>query len=228
MKDKLPMLILFCAGLIVIIAEFVPRRPFSNIVGGLETWFLIIAGFAIVLGQLNLIKMNLIKVTRKLRDWKFHLGALIGFFTMLIFGILWGHGQQDGLLGAGYGIQGVIGLKPFDFLFHNMYQHLIQGMFSLLAFFIASAAYRAFIERTFESTLMLLVSVIVMLGNTGIGAALTNNLPPFLHLPLISEFIMEFPNTAGQRAILIGAGLGVIGSSLRILLGLERSWSGGK
>jgi hypothetical protein len=228
MKNKLPMLILFSVGLIVILAEFIPRRPFNNIVGGLESWFLIIAGFAILLGQLNLLKMNLIKVTRKLTDWKYHLGALIGFFTMFIFGILWGHGNQHGILGDGAVITETVGVKPFDFLFFNIYQHLIQGMFSLLAFFIASAAYRAFIARTFESTLMLSVSVIVMLGNTSIGTAVTSNLPAFLHLPNISEFIMEFPNTAGQRAILIGAGLGVIGSSLRILLGLERSWSGGK
>jgi hypothetical protein len=104
-------------------------------------------------------------------------------------------------------------------------------MFSLLAFFIASAAYRAFVGRNFESSLLLIASVLVMLGNTSIGAFLTSGLPQFLsflHLPNISEFIMTYPTTAGQRAIMIGTGLGIIGSSLRIILGIERSYLGGE
>jgi hypothetical protein len=103
-------------------------------------------------------------------------------------------------------------------------------MFSLLAFFIASAAYRAFIARTTESILLLSAAILVMLGNTSMGAVLTGWLPQsleFLHLPKVSEFIMKYPTTAGQRAIMIGAGLGIIGSSLRIILGIERSYLGG-
>ena len=70
-----------------------------------------------------------------------------------------------------------------------------------------------------------------MLGNTTFGSLLTGWLPEslnFLHLPKVSEFIMTFPTTAGQRAIMIGAGLGIIGSSLRIILGIERSYLGGE
>jgi len=70
----------------------------------------------------------------------------------------------------------------------------------------------------------------VMLGNTSLGSFLTGWLPEsldFLHLPNVSQFIMKYPTTAGQRAIMIGAGLGVIGSSLRIILGIERSYLGG-
>ncbi len=70
-----------------------------------------------------------------------------------------------------------------------------------------------------------------MLGRTTIGSTLTGWIPDslgFLHLPNIASFIMKYPNTAGQRAIMICAGLGVIGSSLRIILGIERSYLGGK
>jgi hypothetical protein len=103
-------------------------------------------------------------------------------------------------------------------------------MFALLAFFIASAAYRAFIGRTVESNLLLISAVLVMLGNTTLGSNLTAWLPAklsFLTLPALTEFIMKYPKPAGQRAIMICAGLGIIGSSLRILLGIERSYLGG-
>ena len=35
-------------------------------------------------------------------------------------------------------------------------------------------------------------------------------------------------NTRSKRAIMVGAGLGIIGSSLRIILGIERSYLGGE
>jgi len=228
MKYKIPLIICFIAGVLMILVEFIPRSPFSDLTNILQSWFLIIAGFAIVLGQVSLLKMNIYKIFHKSPHWPYYLASIISFTVMLLAGLLFGMQRQPGILGHGESISAVIGSKPFDYIFINLYQHLMASMFSLLAFFIASAAYRAFIARTLESTLLLSVSILVMLGNTSIGSAITNNLPTYLQLPNISSFLMKFPNTAGQRAIMIGAGLGVIGSSLRIIIGIERSWLGGK
>jgi len=215
----------------MLVAEFIPHKPFESIVSELEIWFMIISGFAIVLGQLSLLKMNFFKIKYKSEGWKYCIVTLASFFIMLLVGIFWGTESHAGLLGQGKVFVDSIGVKPFDFIFNNIYQHLMAAMFSLLAFFIASAAYRAFIARTLESSLLLVSAIIVMLGNTSVGSSLTSFLPQslnFLHLPNLSKFIMDYPNLAGQRAIMIGAGLGIIGSSLRIILGIERSWIGGK
>ncbi len=231
MKRKIPLLITFTVGIILIISEFIPHKPFGQLSGELEIWFLIISGFAILLGQLSLFKVNILKIKYKQRDWQFYVVTLISFVVMVTLGFLWGTGKSAGMLGHGEIISSTLGHKPFDYLFHNVYQHLQATMFSLLAFFIASAAYRAFIGRTVESNLLLTSAVLVMLGNTTFGSLLTGWLPEslnFLHLPKVSEFIMTFPTTAGQRAIMIGAGLGIIGSSLRIILGIERSYLGGE
>ena len=231
MKRKLPLIITFVVGFIIIISEFIPHKPFGQISGELEIWFLIISGFAILLGQLSLFKVNFLKIKFKQKNWPFFVVTLVSFAIMVTVGIFWGTESNPGLLGNGEAITSTIGSKPFDYLFNNIYQHLSATMFSLLAFFIASAAYRAFIARTVESNLLLIAAVLVMLGNTSLGSFLTGWLPEslnFLHLPKIAEFIMKYPNTAGQRAIMIGAGLGLIGSSLRIILGIERSYLGGE
>lgn len=231
MKRIIPLIITFIVGITVIVSEFIPHKPFGTMTGTLENWYLIIAGFAIILGQLSLFKVNLFKIKHKQRDWQYYIVTLISFGFMVLIGLLWGTENNSGLIGNGEIVTSVIGQKPFDYMFHNVYQHLQATMFSLLAFFIASAAYRAFIARTLESNLLLIAAILVMLGNTSIGGVLTSWLPDslnFLHLPKISEFIMKYPNTAGQRAIMIGAGLGIIGSSLRIILGIERSYLGGE
>jgi len=43
----------------------------------------------------------------------------------------------------------------------------------------------------------------------------------------LSSWIMNFPVAGGQRAIAIGIALGIMSSSLRVILGIERSHIGG-
>lgn len=191
---------------------------------------MIISGFAIILGELSLVSINTSKVVYKQEDWQYYLVGLISLVVMVIFGVLWGTNDAAGLLGNGEGITKWLGTKPFEYLFDNAYQHLSSTMFALLAFFIASAAYRAFIVRSLESNLLIIAAVIVMLGRTSIGTTLTAGLPhrlSFFHLPNLVDFIMNYPTNAAQRAIMISAALGIVGSSLRILLGIERSYLGG-
>jgi len=104
-------------------------------------------------------------------------------------------------------------------------------MFSLLAFFVASASYRAFRAKTREATILLVTAFIILVGRTPLGSYLnlTFWLPEgwqFLHIPTLSGWIMSVPNLAGQRAIMIGIALGIISMSLKLILGIERSYLG--
>ncbi|HPH65379.1 MAG TPA: hypothetical protein PLF40_06525 [Kofleriaceae bacterium] len=106
-----------------------------------------------------------------------------------------------------------------------MYDHLFAPcnatMFSLLAFFVASAAFRAFRARNVESGLLLGSAIIVLLGRAPMGAAISTK------LPALSQWILDIPNNGSRRAIIMGAAVGAIATGLRVILGLERSHLGG-
>jgi len=102
-------------------------------------------------------------------------------------------------------------------------------MFSILAFFVASASYRAFRAKNREATILLITAFIILLGRTPVGHYVTFWLPSsldFFHIPVLANWIMAIPNLAGQRAIMIGISLGVISMSLRMILGIERGYMG--
>ena len=102
-------------------------------------------------------------------------------------------------------------------------------MFSMLAFYIASAAFRAFRAKNFEAILLLGTAFIILLGRTAAGAVLTGWLPEKLsglQLENLTIFIMQTFNTAGNRAIMIGIALGIVSTSLKVIMGIDRSYLG--
>jgi len=105
-----------------------------------------------------------------------------------------------------------------------MYDHVFgpcnATMFALLSFFIASAAFRAFRARNLDAALLLGAAIIIMLGRVPIGRAIAG------WLPALSDWIIDIPNNAGRRAIMMGAAIGAVATSLRVILGLERSHLG--
>ncbi len=147
-----------------------------------------------------------------------------GFIVMLAAGLL-KIGNPDGIQGD----VAVVG-SLFNDMYMQIFTPLQASMFALLAFFVGSASYRAFRAKTTEATILLIAAFVVLLGRTPFGLWLTSGLTgdlSFLQLPNLTDWIMDVPNLAGQRAIMIGIALGVISMSLRLILGVERTYLGG-
>jgi len=223
MRREIPLAITFVVGILFAVSYFIPHDPF----GKFENWnsdiFAIVAAFAIWLGALNLLKISTVKVARKKSDWPFAVLIIVSFLLMA------GIGFYEGYRGL-FAEQSFSFRDPgtaFDWMYVNIYTPLSATMFALLAFFVASASYRAFRARNFEATLLLLAAFLVMLGRVPIGDWMTSWLPRSYQMSQWANWIMGVLNTAGQRAIMIGIALGLVSTSLRIILGLERSYLGG-
>jgi len=120
--------------------------------------------------------------------------------------------------------------SKFWWLFEYIFQPIQSMMFALLAFYVASAAFRAFRAKNVEAILLLGTAFIILLGRTYAGSLATAWLPKDspLRLENLSVDIMRVFNSAGNRAIMIGIALGIASTSLKILLGIDRSHTGGK
>ena len=204
MKTQLPVAIAFFSGLIMVVAFFVPWRPLEEFSQDLLTFVTIVGGFTLLLGIVNILQANFRAVSRKEKEWGFKLLLILMLVTMALSSFIWG--TQAGTV--------------YHWMFQNMQSPMMSTMFSLLAFFIASAAYRAFRARTFQATVLLIFAVLVMLGRIPLGQFLWKALPG------ITDWIMAYPNVAVQRGIIIGAALGAASMSLRIILGIERTYMG--
>ncbi len=234
MRRELPMILAFAVGLLMILDFFVPAlRTYSEMA---QNWYLAVIAFALLIGLFSLVRTNYFKIRLKQPDWGYSIVLLFGLIAMASMGFF-GHliGPtieyfQTGTFTLPENINGISEGTPFNWMFNNVMFPMSSTMFSLLAFFVASASYRAFRARNFEATLLLVAAVIVMLGQVPIGTFwFPENVPTwltYLRFDTWKDWIMDIGNTAGQRAIMIGAALGVVSTSLRILLGIERSYLG--
>ena len=212
MKRFIPWLLTFIAGAAMIIDYFVPHRVFGSITAELKQWGLIVVAFSYILGVANVVRIQGNKISRRDPDWLNSIVLVVSLFTMAGLGIFHKH-QGEG--------------TPFIWLFNTMYDPLSATMFALLAFFITSAAYRAFRARSTQAVLLLTAAILVMLGQVPVGAAIWGPDSLLGGFPGIKDWIMDVPNLAGKRAILMGAALGAISTGLRVILGLERAHLGG-
>ena len=229
MKRLVPLIIAIIAGFVLLVANFIPFAEDWGLTA--QEWFNILAVGAMLLGGGNLIKLHLMKVSSKKQGWGYSAVTIICFFMVLVVGLL-----QMGVhpsekfpefAWSGYVLEEGSGLW---WIYAHMVVPLTSTMFAMLAFYVATAAFRAFRAKNTEATLLLVTAGIVLLGRTYAGVWLFEGWLPesmqWLRFDNLTVWIMDVPNTAGTRAITIGIALGVVATSLRILLGVDRSYLG--
>jgi len=229
MKHYIPLVIASTFGLLMIAGYFVP--PVTFLQEKASEWFLIVSAIAFFIGGANLVTYHLRKISDQEPGWGYSGITLAAFFITAIVGTLkWGvpaAAEFPSFAWSGrYQEEG----GAFWWLYEYLMQPITSTMFALLAFYVASAAFRAFRAKNVEAALLLITAFIVLLSQAEEPLrALITGKPPLrndLWLPEAAVWIRSVFNTAGQRAIIIGIAMGVAATSLRVLMGKDRSYLG--
>ncbi|GIW73254.1 MAG: hypothetical protein KatS3mg102_2796 [Planctomycetota bacterium] len=228
LKRTVPVAIAFVVGLWFVIQYFVPAGWSQQSLTDATNWAKILLGFAYILGLYSLVHVHWLRIRRRQPGYGYSLLVYLGLGVTVALGMVGEVEKAWNLLAGGsasfadfqtYG--GPNWTSGVDWIYTYVLYPASATMFSILAFFIASAAYRTFRARTLEAALLLVAAAIVMFGRVPLSAAIDQAIPQF------ADWIMAYPNMAVKRAILIGVTLGMVATSLRIIFGIERAYLGG-
>ncbi len=241
MKRTVPLFLAAATGFVLIVASFVPAAGSWGKYA--VDWFNILAALAFVLGGGSLLSQHLKKISDQQAGWGYSLVTVVSFLATLVvglgkFGVAPPTLHPDKVWAGDYKEAG----SGFSWIFDYLYTPLAATMFSILACFVASAAFRAFRAKNVEATILLVTAFIVLLGRTYaaiwigdqadwlasqvVDPAIWHPYVTGLRLDKLTETIMDVFNTAGTRAIMIGIALGIVSTSLKVLLGVDRSYLG--
>jgi hypothetical protein len=191
-------------GLVVLAGFFVKDNQLDAIGVYIVRTASIVAAVALLLGLINLVSVHIRKIRGRGRSWGYSIVLLGALFATLGMGLVTG------------GPASVWMKRVFDAVLFP----LEATVYSLLAFFLVVAIYRAFRVKNFESALFVVFGIIVLLGQMPVGAILWEQ------MPAIKDWVFDVPALAGMRGILLGVGLGALATGVRVLLGVDRPYAG--
>ena len=239
MKRTVPLCIAALVGFVLILSEFIPIAQSWGRTAMI--WFAILAAFAFVLGGANLLKIHLLKISSQRAGWGYSVITVAAFTITMVIGLgKFGVDPSEAFPESAWSGDYLQDGSGFWWMYQYVYLPLASTMFALLAFYIASAAFRAFRAKNTEAIILLVTAFIVLLGRTYAGIWLTADPLAWLgqtlfdnpqalamfRLDALVEMIMSVFNMAGNRAIMIGIALGIVALSLKVLLGVDRSYLG--
>jgi hypothetical protein len=204
LRREVPIAISAIIGVILFAEYFFKLPSVSAWANELQNWGVVISAFALALAAANLIRIHVRRIGMGGRQ-SVHSAILVGGLAVTVLsGIL--IGQRT---------------NPFTFVFNAIYTPLAAAFYSMTAFHLASASYRAFRAKNAQAAALLITGVLLMLGRAPIGEVI------WKQFPSVANWIMSVMNLAGSRGIMITTSVGIIGVGLRVLTGLDRAHLGG-
>jgi len=233
-KKRVAVVVTFVSGLFYVLEFYLPKKsgiffwrthhtnPFSPMLDTVGVATLVITGFTLLLATFNLCLVHGKNIAARRTGYYNSVAFYLAFFAMATFGLWQNHAPTSKLFASKVTVAQVYG-----YLFNSTYVPLGSTLFSVLAFYMATAAFRAFRVRTAEAGFMMVAAFICMMGQVPLGMWLTHTLPlhgPLSHLRMesMANWVLGVFSMAGLRAVTFGIFVGALAMSLRIWLNLER------
>lgn len=205
MNRRIPLIVCFSFGVVMFLQYFSNHAVARSMNFAILDYWQIIFAFTLLLGVVSYLKVNMTKISRGI-DRPYLIVGLLGMISMPVMALIWGIKADS----------------PFMWMFENVQAPMASTVFALLAFFVASASFRGFRARSAQASILLGAALIILLSRSNLPIPYTEHLSEF------ADWIRNYPSMSARRAILIGIGLGSLTTSLRVILGIERTWLGGE
>lgn len=206
-RDPKRLLATLIAGVVgaIVLLDFTRAAPG---VGGLASylveWAAILTALALLVGLINVAVSHMSRVMRREADWIYSLVLLLGMAAVIVVGLAGPPGEN-------------LAEEPIRRFFAAVYEPLAGSLLALLAFFSLSAILRTVRERNGPALVIVVVALVVLI----LG------LPPVAELPWVGEVVQWFSayvTLAGTRGLLLGAAIGTLVASVRVLLGFDQPY----
>jgi hypothetical protein len=198
-------------GLVVLFGYLFPGRLLIHYRGRvmewrdvLVEWAVIVAGFALLLGLFNVLRVHGERIGRRQRGWPYSLVLLLAMMVAWVPPVL----SPDNPM------QKMLDRTVFDYVISP----LGASLAALVVFTLSLAAFRLLrARRSVGAVFFLLVVALALLGSV-----------PFTGLEWLADirdWIINVPGMAGMRGLLLGVALGTVITALRVFLTSERPHS---
>jgi hypothetical protein len=221
-KKSIVAIITFFGGLFFLLEFLLPAKapawlggfenPFTTHFNAVNSFLMVLGAMAFYLGPLNLVRSEVKTLVRRGKGWL----ESAAFLVALAVSVAAAAGRSDA---PATGFARAMTLA-YDALFYGVSLAFYITSMGLVSFYLVSAAHRAFRLNSVESALMMISASIVMLGLTPAGDYLTQQLPNWFAIGPITQWILNGPNAAVQKAVLFGAAGGAFVAAVRNWLSL--------
>lgn len=208
LKAPVSTVVAVLAGLIVLLGYFLPfdTIPFlGSLRTGLLQIAILLAGVALLMGMVNLTSVHYQKIRSGTRNSLYSFFLLIAMLVAFLITVL---STPQGKIAAWF------------FTYVNV--PLETSLMAVLAIALTYATVRLLSHRLNTFTAVFVFTAVLVLLGSG----------PFfgLEIPFLSSVLRPYVNNvlvaAGARGILLGVGLGVVATGLRVLFGADRPFGG--
>lgn len=208
-RRQIPLALTFIVGMILTANWFIDLQPLNDLSNTITNFNTVMVAFMMGFAGVNILMIHTRRIQRNMSQGN----MLEVFFSVLLLGslIIWT------LIGIFMGRSS----DTYQWLYTNFNLPLSSTAYAATLFYLASATYRVIRARSTETTILVVVSIVVIMGN----------MPMFVtYIPAlmtVKNWISDILVTAAYRAITIGVGLGGILMGIRTLLAMETGFLGG-
>ena len=208
-RRQIPLALTFIVGIIITANWFIDITPLNDLGNTITNFNTVMVAFMMGFAGVNILMIHTRRIQKNMNQ-----GNMIDvFYSVLLLGSL--------IIWIAVGIFMGRSSDTYQWMYTNFNLPLSSTAYAATLFYLASATYRVIRARSTETTILVVVSIVVIMGN----------MPMFVtYIPAlmtVKNWLAEVVVTAAYRAITIGVGLGGILMGVRTLLAMETGFLGG-